>query len=161
MKSLRCHQKDILELVPCSILLWTRLDKRFWSYWTMWSNSSCGLWWLYWMGGGPVLTGWVLCGTTSMNGRTWRRTWVQKYTSVEVGGAIEHCGPGESRYVTLHVHPFQMRTPSGNVAFRAASSWTTGRPEMSCIIVRVGRWCEWAHNSGRSEGRMVKIKLAA
>ena len=31
--------------------------------------------------------------------------------------STEHCKPGESRFVTFHVHPFEMRTPSANVAF--------------------------------------------
>ena len=47
---------------------------------------------------------------------------VQKYTAFEIGGATKHCGPSESRFVTLHIHPFQMWMPSASFTFGVVRS---------------------------------------
>ena len=52
---------------------------------------------------------------------------VQKCTPFDVGGGIEHCGPGESRFVAFHVHPFEIWTPGAKFAFGVTCSWSTGR----------------------------------
>ena len=42
---------------------------------------------------------------------------IQKCMPIVVGGGAEHCRQGEARFVTLHLRPFGMRSPSSNRCF--------------------------------------------
>ena len=42
---------------------------------------------------------------------------IQKCMPIAVGGGAEPCRPGETRFVTLHLCPFGMRSPSSNHCF--------------------------------------------
>ena len=42
---------------------------------------------------------------------------IQKCVPVAVGGGAEPCRLGETRFVTLHLHPFGMQSPSSNRCF--------------------------------------------
>ena len=39
---------------------------------------------------------------------------IQKCVPIAVGGGAEPCRPGETLFVTLHLRPFGMRSPSSN-----------------------------------------------
>ena len=39
---------------------------------------------------------------------------IQKCMPIAVGGGAEPCRPGEARFITLHLRPFGMRSPSSN-----------------------------------------------
>ena len=73
---------------------------------------------------------WFLVVESYVGGQAWmaeRDLQIQKYTPFKVGGAKEHCILGESRFVTLPVHPYKMRTPSANVAFGVTRKLSTRR----------------------------------
>ena len=67
------------------------------------------------MGGKPIWSGWLLFGITRTNGRMLPE--IQKCMPIAVGGGAEPCGPGEAQFVTLHLCPFEMRSPSSNRCF--------------------------------------------